>query len=100
MNSIRKEIELCLRAGIELAGLESPAELNDETRLLETGLDSLGLAMLVVDLEDRLGYDPFTLMKEPVYPKTFGQFVQLYERFSEHRRAEHRRAEHPQSENS
>lgn len=60
--------------------------ISEEALLLETGLDSLGLAMLVVDLEDRLGYDPFTLMDKPVYPRTFGEFVELYERFAEHRR--------------
>jgi hypothetical protein len=29
-----------------------------------------------------LGYDPFTLMDEPVYPKTLGEFVAVYERFA------------------
>ena len=85
MNSIRSQIELCLRAGIELAGLDPPTELGDETLMLDTGLDSLGLAMLVVNLEDQLGYDPFILMEEPVYPRTFGEFVQMYERFEDHR---------------
>jgi len=88
LNSIADEIENSLRAAITLAKLEPPSELNEETLLLGTGLDSLGLAMLEVELEDRLGYDPFTLMKKPVYPKTLGEFVQLYERFSEHRRPE------------
>jgi hypothetical protein len=86
LNSIRSQIELCLRTGIELAGLDPPTELGDETLMLRMGLDSLGLAMLVVDLEDQLGYDPFTLMTEPVYPRTFGEFVQMYERFADHRR--------------
>ena len=82
---MRDQIEKCLRSAFELANLEPPAEIGDETPLLSTGLDSLALAMLVVDLEDQLGYDPFTLMKEPVYPRTFGEFVQMYERFEDHR---------------
>lgn len=86
MNSIKTEIEVCLQEALALAKLEAPAVITEETLLLETGLDSLGLAMLVVDLEDRLGYDPFTLMEKPVYPTTFGEFVKLYERFAEHRR--------------
>jgi len=86
MNSIRTQIENSLVSAFKLAGLEPPKEIGNDLLLLGTGLDSLGLAMLVVDLEDRLGYDPFTLMEEPVYPKTFGDFVQMYERFSEHRR--------------
>lgn len=86
MKSIKNEIEPCLREALALAKLEQPAAFAEETLLLETGLDSLGLAMLVVDLEDRLGYDPFTLMDKPVYPRTLGEFVELYERFAEHRR--------------
>jgi acyl carrier protein len=55
--------------------------LNNETILLETGLDSIGFAILVVELEDRLGFDPFTLSKEAYYPKTFGEFVDFYEKY-------------------
>ena len=43
--------------------------LEDETVLLESGLDSIGFAVLVVRLEQELGYDPFTMINEPVYPK-------------------------------
>lgn len=86
MNSIRNQIEQCLCMAIELANIEPPTEIGEEMLLLETGLDSLGLAMLVVDLEEKFGYDPFTLMEEPIYPKTFGQFVGIYERFADHRR--------------
>ena len=75
MTEVRVEIDRCLRRAMELAGSKAPAEFGDELVLLNSGLDSLGLAMLVVELEERLGYDPFTLMEEPVYPKTFGEFV-------------------------
>ena len=61
--------------------LEMP-EFSDDTLLLETELDSLGFAVLVTRLEERLGYDPFSLMDEPVYPTTFGEFVAVYERFA------------------
>lgn len=47
--------------------------------LLESGLDSLGFAILVVRLEEELGYDPFVLAKTPYYPRTFGDFVAFYE---------------------
>lgn len=59
-----------------------PAELQDSTVLLESGLDSLGFAVLVTRLEDTLGYDPFTLMDEPVYPRTLEEFVDVYQRFA------------------
>lgn len=57
-------------------------DLVDETVLLDLGLDSLGYAILVTRLEDDLGYDPFTLMDEVVYPRTLGEFVAVYERFA------------------
>ena len=56
--------------------------ITNDTVLLESGLDSLGFAILVAKLEQQLGYDPFALMEEPVYPQTFGEFVEIYQRFS------------------
>ena len=53
--------------------------LKDDTVLLESGLDSLGFAILVATLEDELEYDPFTMSDTPIYPKTFGEFVKMYE---------------------
>ena len=57
-------------------------ELTDDLVLLETELDSLGFAVLVTRLEETLGYDPFSMMTEPVYPTTFGEFVAVYEQFA------------------
>lgn len=54
-------------------------ELHDETVLLNSGLDSLGFAILVARLEEELGFDPFVEMEEAVYPTTFGEFVAIYE---------------------
>ena len=56
--------------------------IEPDTILLETDLDSLGFAILVTLLEEELDYDPFQLMEEPVYPKTFGEFVEIYERYN------------------
>ena len=53
--------------------------LDDETVLLESGLDSIGFAVLVVRLEQELGYDPFTMINEPVYPKRLRDFVEIYQ---------------------
>ncbi|HHE08089.1 MAG TPA: acyl carrier protein [Chlorobaculum parvum] len=58
------------------------SDLNDETVLLESGLDSLGFAVLVARLEEELQYDPFAMMDEPFYPRTLGDFVALYEQFA------------------
>ena len=57
-------------------------ELNDDTVLLDSGLDSLGFAILVATLEEELGYDPFSMMDEPVYPRTFGEFVKIYQQYA------------------
>lgn len=54
-------------------------ELHDDTVLLDSGLDSLGFAIVVTRMEEELGYDPFSLTDEPVYPETFGEFVRFYE---------------------
>jgi acyl carrier protein len=53
--------------------------LNDEVVLLESGLDSLGFAILVAILEEELSFDPFIESDDASYPTTFGEFVNLYE---------------------
>lgn len=62
--------------------VELNPQISSETVLLQSGLDSLGFAILVARLEEDLGYDPFTLMEEPIYPQTFGELVEIYERFA------------------
>jgi acyl carrier protein len=62
----------------ESNGQELP-EITDELVLLDSGLDSLGFAILVVELESRLGFDPFSTAAEAYYPTTFGEFVNFYE---------------------
>lgn len=56
---------------------DAPA-LNDGDILLETGLDSLGFAIFVSQLEEELGYDPFTLSDDAYYPQTYAEFVAFY----------------------
>jgi acyl carrier protein len=71
-----------------IAELENVAEeqgkqlgpLSDQMMLMETGLDSLSLAVLVVRLQDRLGVDPFSTLDGVGFPVTLGDFVQMYER--------------------
>lgn len=55
------------------------APLRDDLVLLESGLDSLGFAVLVARLEDSLGVDPFTASEDAMFPVTFGEFVKVYE---------------------
>lgn len=64
----------------EQRGSEAPP-LTPETVLLETGLDSLGFAIIVTRLDEELGYDPFTLSDDAFYPQTFGEFCAFYEKY-------------------
>ncbi len=57
-------------------------KLTDDVVLLESGLDSLGFAVLVASLDEVLEFDPFTMMDEPFYPSTFGEFVEIYEKMN------------------
>ncbi len=49
------------------------------TSLADTGLDSLGFATVMVELEKIAGHDPFSHDDEIQYPETFGELVDLYE---------------------
>lgn len=55
------------------------APLSDELALLESGLDSLGFAIVVARLEDTLGLDPFSSSEEVIFPVTLGDFIRVYE---------------------
>jgi acyl carrier protein len=55
------------------------APLTDGLELLNSGLDSLSIAILVSRLEDSLGIDPFMASEDAQFPVTFGDFVNLYE---------------------
>ena len=55
------------------------APLRDDLALLDSGLDSLGIAVLVARLEDSLGTDPFTSSEDVQFPVTVGDFVKAYE---------------------
>ena len=55
------------------------APLNEDLVLADCGLDSLGFAVLVARLEDRLGIDPFTAAEDAFFPVTLGDFVKVYE---------------------
>jgi acyl carrier protein len=55
------------------------AKLTDDLKLLESGLDSLSFALIVVRLEETVGFDPFDKSQEMSFPVTFGDFVKLYE---------------------
>jgi acyl carrier protein len=55
------------------------APLVDNLALLDSGLDSLCLAIIVARLEDVLGIDPFSTGEETGFPVTVGDFINFYE---------------------
>ena len=61
------------------------APLRDDLVLLNSGLDSLGFAVLVARLEDTLGIDPFTAAEDAMFPLTLGDFVKVYEHGAQQR---------------
>ena len=67
--------------------------LTDDLVLLDSGLDSLGIAILVTRLEEALGLDPFTESDEMAYPVTLGDFIRFYEHAAEDQRVDSRLAE-------
>lgn len=76
---IRGKIISEINAILVEQGLSPSPSYEDSTVIFETGLDSLGFAMLVARLEDSVGFDPFAEMTEAFYPRTFGEFVSVYE---------------------
>ncbi len=85
--SVRQKIEQVIRSVACEGDKQLTADFGEQTVLLESGLDSLDFAIIVARLEDELDMDPFTLMERPVYPRTLGEFISIYEGFATGRRA-------------
>ena len=66
--------------------------LADDLVLLDSGLDSLAIAILVARLEETLGFDPFTESDDVAYPVTLGDFISFYEHAAERHRVDSRQA--------
>ena len=60
------------------SGTELVTPFDNETELLKSGLDSMGFAVLVAQLDEELGYDPFVLMEDPYYPTKYGELLDIY----------------------
>lgn len=82
---IRSEIEKRIVTAFHEVLVSSNSQLSgpltDDVVLLESGLDSLGFAILVARLEEDLGWDPFSISNDPFYPSTFKDFVSFYDTY-------------------
>jgi hypothetical protein len=77
---------LTIIAQLEQVALEQGkklAPLSDDLLLLESGLDSLCIAIIVARLEDAFGFDPFGVGEDVDLPITVGDFIRLYTDASE-----------------
>jgi hypothetical protein len=73
-------VRVTVQSMFELVAKEQKRQLlplTDDMLLLNSGLDSLSLALIVARLEDSVGFDPFATIER--FPVTFGDFVKLYE---------------------
>jgi len=68
------------------------APLSDDLVLLDSGLDSLAIAILVARLEETLGFDPFSESNDVFYPVTLGDFIRFYEQAAASRNGDSRQA--------
>jgi len=62
--------------------------LTNDLVLLDSGLDSLAIAILVARLEETLEFDPFTESDEVAYPVTLGDFIRFYEHAADWQRVD------------
>ncbi len=79
MLNLEQQIKDAMQQVAELSDCQLVESINPDTLLLECGLDSLGYAMLVAQLEENLGYDPFTELAFDTYPSTFAEFLAMYQ---------------------
>jgi hypothetical protein len=76
--SVRASVLAEIRHVARLQG-KTLAPLTDDLVLLDSGLDSLCLAIVVARLEDALGVDPFSGADDGPLPVTLGDFIGIYE---------------------
>ena len=76
---IEHTIRHAMQQVAQLSDCELIEPIENDTLLLQSGLDSLGYAMLVAQLEEELGVDPFTELAITTYPSTFKEFLAIYQ---------------------
>jgi acyl carrier protein len=75
---VRQAVTACFKK-TAVAQERALAPLTDDLVLIDSGLDSLCFAIIVAQLEDELGLDPFSDLDDEQFPVTFAEFVQIYE---------------------
>lgn len=79
VESLRQTILNSIAFALRQNGRQLPAEIHDAMLLAdELRIDSLDLAVMVVELERQTGVDPFREWRGPI--RTFGDLVTIYSR--------------------
>jgi|TARA_R110002167_G_scaffold31464_18_gene103292 acyl carrier protein len=78
--NLEQQIRQAMQQVAELSDCQLIEPIEANTLLLECGLDSLAYAMLVAQLEEELGFDPFTELAIDTYPSTFAEFLANYQK--------------------
>jgi acyl carrier protein len=60
------------------------SRLDDDVGLMESGLDSLCVAILIANLDDQLNLDPFGSGDDLEIPVTIGDLIRVYETAAAH----------------
>ena len=76
---LKQEIVSVIRQVANESGKELAEDFGEQTVLLQSGLDSLDFAIVVARLEEALNADPFSVMDEPLYPRTLADLIAVYE---------------------
>jgi acyl carrier protein len=76
--SVRDSVRRAFEEVAAQQGRKLP-ELVDDLKLVDCRLDSLGIAIVIMRLEDQLGFDPFERDPDLEFPIIFSDFVRLYE---------------------
>lgn len=80
---IERELFKCMEEVAAQTGTELAAEIKPHTALVESGLDSLAMAMVIARMDERLGSRPFQGESLEGMPGTLAELVLAYKRMDE-----------------
>lgn len=80
---IERELLKCMEEVAAQTGTVLAADLNPHAALVESGLDSLAMAMVVAKMDERLGYRGLSGYSLEGMPATLAELVFIYKRAAE-----------------
>ncbi|MCO4321663.1 hypothetical protein [Aliidiomarina quisquiliarum] len=80
---IERELLRCLEEVAAQTGVTLASDLNQHSTLVESGLDSLAMSMVIALMDERLGSQPFGDASLEGVPNTLAELVLAYKRMEE-----------------